>query len=82
MRGERSGLHHRRGYLYWWLEMMQLIMQNSTTVIEKIKEMPRSLFYYIPCYVTIGYEKWYTTLLWAQCEKICAFEIQNHVNYM
>ena len=29
----------------------------STTVIAKIKEMPRSLFYVIPCYVTMDYEK-------------------------
>ena len=26
---------------------------NSTTVIEKIKDMPRSLFYDIQCYVTM-----------------------------
>ena len=30
---------------------------NSTTVIAKIKGMPRSLFYVIPRYVTMDYEK-------------------------
>ena len=54
----------------------------STTVIEKIIVMPKSLFYVLPCYVTMGYEKWDTTVLKAQCEKICAFEMQNNVNYM
>ena len=29
---------------------------NSTTVIAKIKEMQRSLFYHKPRYVTMGYE--------------------------
>ena len=29
----------------------------STTVIAKIKEMPRSLFYVIPRYVTMDFEK-------------------------
>ena len=48
---------------------------NDTTVIAKIKEKPRSLFYDIPCYVTMGYEKLYISLLVAQCEEICAFEI-------
>ena len=55
---------------------------NSTTVIAKIKEMLRSLFYDILYYITMDYEKRYTPLLLAQCEKICAFETQNHVNYM
>ena len=34
-------------------------MPNSTTVIAKIKGMPRSLFYDtpVPCYVTMDYEK-------------------------
>ena len=30
---------------------------NSTMVIAKIKGMPRSLFYVIPPYVTMDYEK-------------------------
>ena len=49
----------------------------STTVIAKIKGMPRSLFYDIPCYVTMDYERWLLTR-----EEICAFEAQNHANYM
>ena len=59
-------------------------MPNSTTVIAKIKGMPRSLFYDtpVPCYVTMDYEKWYTALLLTQCEEIRAFEVQNHDNYM
>ena len=31
----------------------------STTVIAKSKGMSRSLFYDIPCYVTMDYEKWF-----------------------
>ena len=38
----------------------------STTVIAKIKGMPRSLFYDIPCHVTMDYEKWCTSLLLTQ----------------
>ena len=34
-----------------------VIKSHSTTVIAKIKGMPRSLFYDIPCYVTMDYEK-------------------------
>ena len=37
-------------------QMVEDIMY-STTIIEKIKKMPRSLFLDIPCYVTMGYEK-------------------------
>ena len=45
--------------------------------------MPLSLFNDIqPCYVTMDYEKWYTSLLLTQCEEIRKFEIQNHINYM
>ena len=55
---------------------------NSTTVIAKIKGMPRSFFYDIPCYVIMDYEKWYTSILLTQCEEIRAFEVQNHANYM
>ena len=40
------------------------------------------IIYVIPRYVTMGYEKWYTSLLLKQCEEICAFEVQNHANYM
>ena len=32
-------------------------LNYSTTVIEKIKEMSPSLFYEIPSYVTMGYQK-------------------------
>ena len=32
-------------------------IRDSTTVIAKIKGMPRSLFYVIPRYVTVDYEK-------------------------
>lgn len=31
------------------------------------------LCYEIPCYVTMGFEKWYTPLLFAQCEEIYEF---------
>ena len=55
---------------------------NATTVIAKITEKPRSLFYDIPCFVTMGFEKLYISLLVAQCKEICAFEILNHVDYM
>ena len=55
---------------------------HSTTVIAKIKEIPRSLFNDIPRNVKMGYEKWYTPLHLAQCEKKRAFKNQNHVNYM
>ena len=37
--------------------------EHSTTVIAKIKGMPRSLFYDTPCYVAIDYDKWYTSFL-------------------
>ena len=30
---------------------------STTVIIAKIKGMPRSLFYDIPCYVTMDYEK-------------------------
>ena len=46
----------------------------------KIKEMPRSLFYVIPRYVTMDYEKRYKFLLLTQCGEIRAFEDQ--ANYM
>ena len=55
---------------------------NSTTVIAKIKGMPRSLFYVIPRYVTMDYDKLYTSLLLTQYEEIRAFEVQDHVEYM
>ena len=51
----------------------------STTVIAKIKGMPRSLFYDIPCYVTMIYENLYTSYCLTKYEDI---EVQNHVNYM
>ena len=41
----------------------QRLKLNSTTVIGKIREMPRSLFYNILCYVTMDYKKWYVSLL-------------------
>ena len=53
------------------------VAHYSTTVIATIKEMPQSLFYDIPCYVTMDYEKFFDT-----SEEIRAFEVQNHVNYM
>ena len=53
----------------------------STTVIAKIKRMPRSLFYVIPRYVTMDYEKCKHINV-KKCEDIRAFEVQNHVNYM
>ena len=62
--------------------MYVTIIMYSTTVIAKIKGMPRSLFYVIPRYVTVDYEKCYTSLPLTQCEEICAFEVQNHVNYV
>ena len=42
---------------------------NSTTVIGKIKEMPQSLFYHIQCYITMDYNKWYTSLLLTNVKK-------------
>ena len=30
----------------------------------------------------MGYDKWYLYLLFAQCEDIFEFEIQNHVDYI
>ena len=57
------------------IKMRGLGFNYSTTVIEKIKEMSRSFFYEIPSYDTMGYEKWYTPLIVAQCEENCAFEI-------
>ena len=65
-----------------WIWVFWVQKANSTAFIAKIKEMPRSLFYDIPCYVTMGYKKWNTPLRWAQCEKLSAFETQSHVNYM
>ena len=29
-------------------------------------------------YVTMDYEKWFTSILLTQCEEICTFEVQNH----
>ena len=54
----------------------------SIIVFAKIKEMLRSFVYdiHVPQYVTMGFEKWYTSFLFAQCEEICEFEIQNHAN--
>ena len=78
-------------FISWWLDL--LICKNEpfwhkigvkwpyyTTVIAKIKGMPWSLFYDIPSYVTMDYEKWHTFFLLTQCEEIHAFEVQNHVN--
>ena len=42
------------------------------------------LFYGKPYYVILGYEKWYTSLLLAQCEEICTLEDLNvnlHVDF-
>ena len=45
--------------------------------MEKIKEMPRSLFYDIPCYVTMDYERWYTSRApFDTCEEIRVFEFK------
>ena len=52
------------------------INSHSTMVIAEMKEMPPLLLYHIPYYITMGYEKRYTFLLFAQCEEICGFEIQ------
>ena len=44
----------------WWhiyLKSVSDFNVISTTVIAKIKGMPRSLFYVIPRYVTMDYEK-------------------------
>ena len=58
---------------------------NSTTVIAKIKEMLRSLFYDIPCYVTMDYEKWYSSLLlttmWGNPRVWRSKSCQLHVDY-
>ena len=40
-----------------WAIPVLMIISNSTTVIAKIKEMPRSLFYVIPHYITMDYER-------------------------
>ena len=67
----------------WWHIYLKSVSDFNviyTTVIAKIKWMPRSLFYVIPRYVTMDYEKWHTSLLLTQCEDIRAFEVQNHVN--
>ena len=54
-------------------------------ILKKIKGMPRSLFYDILCYLTMDYEKWFTSILLIQCEEIPAFEIQKscqlHVDF-
>ena len=39
-----------------YINFLQII-RNSTKVIEKIRGMPRSLFYDTPSYVTMDYEK-------------------------
>ena len=76
---------------WWFLDWKKYTQQiknqtnvnmYSTTVIAKIKGMPRSLFYVIPRFVTMDYEKWYTSLLLTQCGEICAFEAQNQVSCM
>ena len=59
---------------YFWVYNL-----DSTTVIAKIKEMMGH--YSIPCYITMGYEKWCTPLPFAQCEEISGFEIHNHITY-
>ena len=87
-------LYFKHSFLNWILKFNEMteclqncrfyrtMISNSTMVIAKIKEMPTSSFYVIPCYVTMDYEKWYTSLLLKQCEEIRAFEVQNHANYM
>ena len=52
------------------MHVTQVIIQYSSTVIGKIKEMPRSLFYDILCNVTTDYEKWYTSLPLIQVKKL------------
>ena len=75
-------LHTLNDWKFYFCLAKLTIKLYSTTVIAKIKEMSRSLVYDIPCYVTMDYEKWYTSLLLTQCEEIRAFEVQNHVNFI
>ena len=72
----------RDAFVCWWciLEIKTLLSRFFSICIfwtymefyhgyAKIKGMPRLLFYDIPCYVTMDYEKWYTSLLLTQCEE-------------
>ena len=70
-----GGMHCKR-----WENSPRHVIDNSTTVIAKIKGMPRSLYYDMPCYVTMVHEKSYISM--TQCEETRAFEVQNHANYM
>ena len=49
-----------------WAAILNVSIYNSTTIIPNIKEMLRSLFYDIICYVTMDYRKWFTSLLLTQ----------------
>ena len=44
--------------------------------------MPRSLFYDIPCYATIGYEKRFTPVFICKMLRNPWTEMQNQVNYI
>ena len=53
----------------WTVINSPLCILYSTTVIAKIKEMQRALFFDIQYNVPVDYEKWYTPPLLAQCEQ-------------
>ena len=55
--------------LSYFIVLVLSFILNSTTVIGKIKEMPQSLFYHIQCYITMDYNKWYTSLLLTNVKK-------------
>ena len=51
----------------WYCLIDLLYISNSITVLAKIKEMPRSYFYDIPCFATMDYEKLHTSILFTKC---------------
>ena len=58
---------------------MQCVDLGGRRIIKKISCTNYPFLSYqvatrIPFYVSMGYEKWYTPLLMAEYEKICAFE--------
>ena len=68
-----------------WYAFCRFDMKNSTMAIAKIKEMLRSLLYDIPHYITMGYEKWYTSPYGTMWRNVCAWSsksCQLHVDFV
>ena len=65
---------------HWHVKSMYLIFYHS--YCKDQRKLSHDHYSMINQTVKMGYEKWYTYLLFALWAKICGFEIQNYVSYM